>query len=138
VLAHNPELTDAEREALAQASEPDPATWRRLTLRMTKLDGSELRIELLRPLKWLKAAGVAVDADLADRTTHEAVSVDTTIELKLPELGASGPATLLTLGPCPPIEPGPGCVVTGTLEHQAAEVVTVTVSPPTGRATRSE
>ena len=41
VLARNPEVSDSER---AEAIEPDPATWRQVSLVMQKPDGSHLRI----------------------------------------------------------------------------------------------
>ena len=56
VLARNPEVTDSER---AEAIEPDPATWRHVSLLMAKPDGSDLRIEMLRPAAWLEAHAVA-------------------------------------------------------------------------------
>jgi len=134
VLARNPELTDAERAVLAKSSEPAPDTWRRLKLWMPKPDGGRLDIELLRPLSWLTTAGVPLDGELVERTVAEPVKLNVTIELHLPELGVSGPATLLTVAPCPPIERGPGCVVTGTFRHQSAEILTLTVSAADGRS----
>ena len=50
VMARNPEVSDAER---ASWTEPDWNQWLHLSLVMPKEDGSELKIELLRPESWL-------------------------------------------------------------------------------------
>jgi hypothetical protein len=50
VFAHNPEVTDAERATWA---EPDWKDWLHLSLVMPKEDGSELKIQLLRPESWV-------------------------------------------------------------------------------------
>ena len=50
VLARNPEVTDAER---AQWQEPDWSEWIHLSLVLPKEDGSELKIEMLRPEPWV-------------------------------------------------------------------------------------
>jgi len=76
---------------------------------------------LLRPADWLEweEAGVGEDVDL-----------------DLEELGASGPARVLSIEPCPPIQPGDGGrVVTGTFAHASANVVDLYVeglSEPVG------
>jgi hypothetical protein len=43
-----------------------------------------------------------------------------TIELDLPELGAAGPAKVLAVEPSPPIQFGPGHVITGTFAHRSS------------------
>jgi len=54
VLAHNPELTDEECEAVEEdAEESGPEDWRTVSLRMTKPDGGRLDVTLLRPVEWL-------------------------------------------------------------------------------------
>jgi hypothetical protein len=106
VIADNPEISDAQQ----QESDPDPASLLRLTLRMAQADGGTLDFELLRPRKWVKAQGA--------KAGHA-------IQMDLPEMGATGPARVLAIGPCPAIEPGPGRVVTGTFAHSAANVVDV-------------
>jgi hypothetical protein len=68
VIAGNPELG----EALAD-SDIDPATWRLITLAMSKPDGGRLDIELLRPVEWLE---------------HVSADVGRTFELDLAELAA--------------------------------------------------
>jgi hypothetical protein len=80
---------------------------------MTKADGSRLDIELLRPAVWVELAGAQPGQ---------------TIELDLPELGAEGPAAVLAVEPCPPIQGGPGQLVTGTFAHQSADVLDLHVA----------
>ncbi len=43
--------------------------------------------------------------------------------ISVPECGIDGRATVLAIGPCPPIPPGPGRVVTGTFRHASAQVL---------------
>jgi len=105
VIAGNPQMDAADVEQIAPV---DPATWRKITLRMSKPAGGRVDIVLLRPQVWL---------DFQDAARGE------TIRLDLAELGAAGPAEVLALEPCPAIEPGPGRVVTGTFAHSAANVV---------------
>ena len=50
VIAHNPEVSDQERDALA---EPDWSNWLKLTLEMPKKDGQTCHIEMLRSEQWL-------------------------------------------------------------------------------------
>jgi hypothetical protein len=90
----------------AEGVEPDPATWRELSLYMQKESGLGLWIDLLRPLEW-------IDEHNAQRGS--------TIYIELPEMGAVGDAEVTYLGPCPEIKPGKGTVVTGTFKHQADE-----------------
>ncbi len=105
VIAGNPEL----HQTLAD-SDIDPATWRLITLVMTKPDGGRLDIELLRPLEWIEDFGAEVGKS---------------VDLDLAELGAAGPAEVLSIGPCPEIEPDDGHgrrVVTGTFRHSSGNV----------------
>ncbi len=85
---------------------PNPETWRKLDLFMTKESGLGLWIELLRPLEWIEAVGAAEGE---------------TVYLDLAEFGAEGKANVTYLGPCPPVQPGNGPIVTGTFKHQADE-----------------
>jgi hypothetical protein len=113
VLAQNPEVSDAEREA-AEPIEPD--LWRKLTLRMQKPDGGRLDIELLRPAAWLEEIEAEPGAIL---------------DVDLPELGAEGEAEILAVESCPPIDapPSPDCrVVTGRFCHASAEVLDLRVT----------
>lgn len=88
----------------AELSEPDPATWRQVSLFMKKKSGLGLWIKLLRPQTWIDE--------------HQA-AVGSTIFINLAEMGAVGEAQVNEIGPCPAIEPGTGPVVTGTFQHQA-------------------
>jgi hypothetical protein len=83
--------------------DPDPATWRLVRLQMIKANGYPLQIELLRPLDYLELIGAVPGG---------------TIELDLAEMGARGPAKVLSIGPCPPIPPGRGAVITGRFVHE--------------------
>jgi hypothetical protein len=85
--------------------DPDPATSRKLVLRMTKESGGNLSVKLLRPLAWIEANSVVEGG---------------TFFLDLPEMGAVGEAHVEAILPCPPIRPGPGNVGTGTFAHEAA------------------
>ncbi|MFN9197651.1 MAG: polymorphic toxin-type HINT domain-containing protein, partial [Planctomycetaceae bacterium] len=139
VLAANPQVD----HAVVTASEIDPATWRNIRLRMRKQHGGTLDIVLLRPLAWL-AQQVDEFDQLAAADSHASVpphaarsgqvhagfQLDSDvgqdpcwIHLALPELGAVGPAEVLAILPCPPLDSGPGRTVTGTFAHAAADVL---------------
>ena len=114
VLARNPEITDEQRQ---QADEErfDPAEWRTIALRMTKPDGGRLDITLLRPLEWLE---------------QYQAKPGSTIHLDLEELGAVGPAEVVSIDPCPDIGPAPSAdcrLVTGTFAHESAQVLDLTI-----------
>jgi hypothetical protein len=99
VAAHNPEADQQVR----RAPDPDPATWRRLTLRVDRPGVCRFEVELLRPLAWLES---------------EHAAAGRTVRLRQPEMGLDDPAAVLAVGPCPAIRPGPGRVVTGTFAHE--------------------
>jgi hypothetical protein len=61
------------------------------------------------------------------RPIADAAFIGSTVDLNLPELGAVGPATIVAVAPCPPIEKGPGRIVTGRFRHQAAKVLNLVV-----------
>ncbi|UUO05185.1 hypothetical protein M4951_17590 [Blastopirellula sp. J2-11] len=84
--------------------EPDPETWRRISLRMEKDGGGQLWIELLRPLDWIEAAGAKPGRS---------------IYLELHEMGAVGDAEVVEVANCPKVPSGLGTVVTGTFRHEA-------------------
>jgi len=83
--------------------QPETATWRKISLCMRKTNGLSLWIELLRPLEWVEETGAAPGK---------------LIQLELAEMGAVGEAAVTKIGPCPPIKPGDGTVVTGKFVHQ--------------------
>jgi hypothetical protein len=89
-----------------EGMEPDPATWRKISLYLEKGNGLGLWIDLLRPLEWIEE--------------HNA-KPGSTIFIDLYEMGAVGDAEVIYLGPCPEIQPGNGTLVTGTFKHQMDE-----------------
>ena len=46
----------------------------------------------------------------------------------MPECGIDGDAEVLAIGPCPPVAPGRGSVVTGTFRHDNAAVIDLQVA----------
>ena len=108
VLAKNPELAGHEIDEVTV----DPATWRAISLVTEKADGSSLEVDLLRPPGWMQQLGIELGA---------------TVNLYLPEMGASGPAKVVSVSACPPIEENEGEVVTGLFRHSAGELLNVAV-----------
>lgn len=98
VMGSNPVRKQAEE------IEPDPATWRKISLHIRKESGLSLWIDLLRPLAWLETNGVEQGRSFF---------------LRMPEMGAIGDAEVNYVGPCPSIKAGKGAVVTGKFTHQA-------------------
>jgi hypothetical protein len=93
------------RNPLGAAGEPEPApaTWRRVDLELHKPSGRMLYAALLRGPDWL---------------AQHKPEAGGTVWLDMPEIGAVGRARVAAVGPCPPIEPGPGHVVTATFKHE--------------------
>lgn len=52
MLAHSPEVNDAERESWGE--EPDFGQWLHLKLEMPKEYGAILHIEIVRPEEWVE------------------------------------------------------------------------------------
>jgi hypothetical protein len=100
VVAGNPE---------GAADEPsvDSTSTVKLELTLAKPDDI-VDVVLLRPRAWADTVGARVGG---------------TVNLDLPELGASGPAMVTAVGPCPPIKDGDGRVVTGTFHHRSVRVL---------------
>ena len=86
--------------------QPNEATWRKLTLRLPKDNGKWLTVELLRSLEWI-----------ADEEAVEGES----IFLDVAEMGAFGDADVISIDPCPPIQPGKGNVITGRFIHEVEQ-----------------
>jgi len=106
---HAPEAEPSSASSLDLDAEPvDPDTWKRVELRPVGDDPGRVEIVLLRPTWWLEAN----DARVGGR-----------VDLHMPELGLSGPCRVEAIGPCPPIEPGPGRVVTGAFNRPGARVL---------------
>ncbi len=104
VPGNNPVEAPDER----YGKEVDRATWRRVDLSCAKRDGSDADVSLLRPAWWLEQQGAKVGGHL---------------RIAVPECGIDGEASVVALGPCPPIRPGLGNVVTGMFRHRNATVI---------------
>lgn len=144
--------TNPLREQVEHTPEPDQAIWREVHLLLKKPNGGNVRCELLRPLEWLIAHAAQIvttlpSKDIVQRPLmvpvgeaplHELL-LGRTIQLDLPELGASGPAEIVSIGPCPDIEPDDGKgrhVVTGRFIHspdgKLLDILVEGESSPTG------
>ncbi|MEZ6121412.1 MAG: hypothetical protein R3C28_33320, partial [Pirellulaceae bacterium] len=91
--------------------EIQPDKWRLVRLQMAKSDGSQLDLQLLRPMEWVDALQAS-----PRRTVH----------LNLAEMGAVGDATVLSVEACPAIAVKPSerhRVVTGKFVHSSADVI---------------
>lgn len=88
--------------------EPDPATWRLVELTVQKKDGTIVEVKLLRPLSWLKQAGVIQNGHF---------------ELAIEELDIEDRAAVLDVKRCPPMKGGEGQLVTGTFRHACDDLV---------------
>jgi hypothetical protein len=97
ILGQNPIREQAE------GREPNPKTWRHISLHIKKSDGRALWIELLRPVEWV---------------TYQKAETGKSIWMDLPEMGARGEADVIAISDCPAIQPGSGTVVTGTFKHE--------------------
>jgi RHS repeat-associated protein len=112
------ETLDTDASQVAEAAEHsdltatavDPATWRLVSLTMASPEIADglIEIRLLRPLEWIRGTGAAVGA---------------TIPLAIAELGLDDLATVQHIEPCPPIEPGLGAVILGTITHLNAHLL---------------
>jgi hypothetical protein len=92
--------------------EVDAATWRKLTLKARKDDGTFCDIELLRPTWWIEEQSARTGAE---------------VYVSVPECGIDDFAEVLAIESCPTLEEGKGPVVTGTFAHQSAEVINIHV-----------
>lgn len=88
--------------------EPDPNTWKHICLSFANQERNKVKVELLRPDDWLRE--------------HQ-IKVGTEVAIDLREFGCCGTATVDSVKPCPPIQSGAGCVVTGTYLSEKAEDV---------------
>ena len=55
VVATNPAIEDEEDDSLVASDVIRAEEWRKISLRMTKQDGDILRMEFLRPVKWIES-----------------------------------------------------------------------------------
>ena len=98
--------------AYVELNPPDPATWRKVTLRALNAADADVEIELLRPLSWLESQSAAPGS---------------VVHVEIAELNLDGDARVLSIEPCPPIERGPGAVITGRFSHISNDLVDVWV-----------
>jgi hypothetical protein len=92
---------------------------RTIDLELPKPDGSIAELSVIRPLWWLEGTGAAVGGS---------------IDIGLDEIGLSGEATVLAIGPCDvdSRETFPGMsIATGTIRHRNATVWDLTLDDRT-------
>ena len=92
----------------------EPGDWRLLELHVDDGLGTRVRVEVLRPLRWIESEGIA-----AGHRGH----------VHLEELEVSGIAEVLCIAPCPEIEEGEGRVVLATFQRQVDTVLDLVVGP---------
>lgn len=107
VLGRNPDRLDTQ-----PAIEPNPVSWRLVSVRMEHKPGEYVLGKLLRPTSWIRG---------------NQAQPGTAISLEIPEMNVSGGAEVLSIEACPLIKVGPGSVVTGTFEHVSNNVISVFV-----------
>ena len=107
VLGRNPDRLDTQT-----VIEPDPVSWRLVSVRMEQQPGQFVLGQLLRPTSWIR---------------HNNALPGAVIQLEIPEMHVAGDAEVLSIADCPPIRRGPGSVVTGTFQHVSDEVISVFV-----------
>lgn len=103
-------LTYLPSERLDEISDKeyvDSSGLRHLSLSFVRADGSSVQIELLRNLDWI--------GDYFAR-------VGNTVRLDMPEMGVDGLTEVLAIEPCPSLEDGNGCLITGKFKHTSGEV----------------
>ncbi len=89
--------------------EPAPAEWaahRLITLTLPYENDEFIRLQLLRDPDWFRAHSPEVGG---------------WIYLEMPEMGVHGEASVDSIAPCPPIEPGEGRVITATFHHSVGK-----------------
>src|SRR5258706_8708655 len=93
-------------EASASPTNPEPATLRELKLDyVDPSSGRRMELSFLRQTKQV-----------------EGLHPGDTVRLKVLELELEGSARVLDVKPCPPLEQGPGHLVTGTIRSDAEDV----------------
>jgi hypothetical protein len=89
-------------------SEPDKATWAKLSITVERSDGGIVDAEIIRPRSWILASGLCAGRMLP---------------LNLPELEVSGLALVTAIDDCPPIACGEGSVVTARFVTREVHIV---------------
>ncbi|QDT85336.1 polymorphic toxin-type HINT domain-containing protein [Gimesia chilikensis] len=107
VLGRNPDRWDTQ-----PVVEPDPVSWRLVSVRMEQQPGQFVLGQLLRPTNWIR---------------QNAALPGAVIQLEIPEIHVAGDAEVLSIADCPPIRRGAGSVVTVTFQHVSNEVINVFV-----------
>jgi hypothetical protein len=107
VLGRNPDRWDTQ-----PVVEPDPVSWRLVSVRMEQQPGKFVLGQLLRSTSWIRQNNALPGA---------------VIQLEIPEMHVAGDAEVLSIADCPPIRRGAGSVVTGTFQHVSNEVINVFV-----------
>ncbi|MDM4015942.1 polymorphic toxin-type HINT domain-containing protein [Roseiconus lacunae] len=102
VLARNPQVSDAKRSTWR---EPDWNDWLHLQLVMSKRDGSELFIELLRPESWVLERISYVVAEQGDKTSDPPPIVSDGVELEGARPARHSPETHASSDPLSPLRP---------------------------------
>ncbi|MEQ9067480.1 MAG: hypothetical protein RLO18_12185, partial [Gimesia chilikensis] len=106
-LGRNPDRWDTQ-----SVVEPDPVSWRLVSVRMEQQPGKFVLGQLMRSTSWIRQNNALPGA---------------VIQLEIPEMHVAGDAEVLSIAECPPIRRGPGSVVTGTFEHVSDNVISVFV-----------
>ncbi len=114
VLTTDAGLPDSDHSDSDPSDRIVPRDWRKVTLRMPNPLGRQdiLDIVVLRPVTWI------------DRTDCR---VGGAMEFELAEMGLRGPATVVSVEPCPAIRPGDGRVVLATVTHLNNELLELTL-----------
>ena len=107
------------------STEVDPAIFQSITLTMPEAGGLA-EINLLRLIAWL-ASNHLLQPVMGEALNPDSRSHNPTVWLDVEELGLHGLATVKEIAPCPPIDPGPGRVITGTIRHASAEILDLRV-----------
>jgi len=122
VVAENPDPASSARTALVEV---DAATWRLLRLRAEErwADGTldVIEAETLQPPDWLQQHG-------AQPGSRVPLPLDL-VEMGLPE---TLQARVVANEACPPIPPGPGCVVLTTVNHLNPNLYALTLENSQG------
>jgi len=138
VLAENPELHGIDVPQL----QIDQESTRLVRFHQAKPDGYELTVDRLMSTEELAEA--AVDVLLTQGPPNDArpwvgKSIDVnlwntllgqTLHVELPEMGVEGPATIVSIEPCPAIEPDDGTgrrLVTSTFKHTVSQVINLQI-----------
>lgn len=89
----------------SEFGEPVKEAWATIKLIQHRKDGTEIKMELLRPKWWIHLLQLEIGS---------------VVEFPFPELDTVGCAMVLSIGECPPIEEGEGRVVIGRFVTERA------------------